>query len=465
MKQLVTKLIEFVQADDLAGVRQEIAAGADAYAQDKDGFTALQLAAMYGKTLVLRGLLEHPVDIRRSTANGWNPLPLALRYSRYDAASILLDAGADVNAPQPIGRIAPLKFAAGYGNAPMVQRLLELGADPLATDEQGETALDSARLNMEATPSRQAAYAQIVRLLEAAIRGDKITPITETKRDSDAPGDDFFDYWRENRVASMTLLDLHEDGALYYYESPYSCNVKVFVGVDSLIISYRLNGDRPEQVRAETRRLLDVLHGRRDPAGVMTQFYPNYAARRNPATGELKVANFRPGDWFGLTRLPLPVHWDQLPGDWPAAHRSRIANLVTERIRIAEQSDSYPVLNAFARALAAQSRYADAERILRRALAICEKTVGLDHEDFAFCVHSVGSSLAFQARYPEAEAMLRRALELWTRLRGPDDPNVASALGSIGSVLERSGNLSEAAVFKARAQEILTKIEHKPPER
>jgi tetratricopeptide (TPR) repeat protein len=353
-----------------------------------------------------------------------------------------LDAGADVNAPQPIGRIAPLKFAAGYGNAPMVQRLLELGADPHATDERGATALDAARHNMEGTPSRQAAYAQIVRLLEAAIRGAKSARATEVKPVSDAPGEDFFDYWRENRVASMTLLDLHEDGALYYYESPYSCTVWVFVGVESLLISYRIKGEGPEQVRAETRRLLDVLHGRGDPAGVMTQFYPNYAARRNAATGELKVANFRPGDWFGLTRLELPVHWDQLPGDWPAAHRSRIADLVTERIRIAEQSDSYPELNAFARALAAQSRYADAERILRRALVICEKTVGPEHEDAAFCVHSVGSALAFQARYPEAEAMFRRALELWTRLRGPDDPNVASALRSIGAVLERSSKLS-----------------------
>ncbi len=461
----MTKLIEFVRADDLAGVQQELAAGANAYAQDKNGFTALQHAAMFGKTRVLRRLLEHTVDIRRSTANDWNPLALALRYSHFDAAAVLLDAGADVNAPQPIGRVAPLKFAAGYGNAPMVQRLLELGADPHAMDERGATALDSARHNMEATPTRQAAYAQIVRLLEAAIRGAKGTPHAETKTDIDAPGDDFFDFWRENRVASMTLLDLHEDGALYYYESPYSCTVWVFVGVESLIISYRIKGDGPEQVRAEMRRLLDALHGRSDPAGVMTQFYPNYAARRNPATGELKVANFRPGDWFGLTRLPLPVHWDQLPGDWPAAHRSRIADLVTERIRIAEQADSFQTLNTFAHGLAGQSRYSDAERILRRALAICEKTVGPEHEDVASCVQSVGSTLAFQARYPEAEAMMRRALELWTRLRGPDDANVASALRSIGAVLERSGNLSEAAVFKARAQEILAKIEHQPPER
>jgi len=463
----VTKLIEFVRADDLAGVQQELTGGADAYAQDKDkdGFTALQLAAMFGKTRVLRTLLEHSVDIRRSTANDWNPLTLALRYSRFEAASILLDAGADVNAPQPIGRITPLMFAAGYGNAALVARLLALGADPRPKDEWGNTALDKAKLSMDATPSRQAAYAQIVGLLEAAIRGDKIAQDAGTTQASNAPGDDFFDYWRENRVASMTLLDLHDDGALYYYESPYSCTVWVFVSVDSLIISYRIKGDGPEQVRAETRRLLDALDGRGDPAGVVTQFYPDYAAHRNLATGELKVANFRPGDWFGLTRQPLPVHWDQLPGDWPAAYRSRIADLVTERIRIAEQADSFPTLNAFARALAAQSRYADAERILRRALAICEKTVGPEHEDVASCVQSVGATLAFQARYPEAEAMLRRALDLWTRLRGPDDPSVASALNTIGSVLERSGNPAEAKVLKARAQEILDKIEHKPPER
>jgi len=449
-----------VVRESITAITQLLAAGADPYAQDKHGFSALQLAAMFGKTRALRRLFEHSVDIRRSTANEWNPLALALRYSHFDAASTLLDAGADVNAPQPIGRITPLKFAAGYGNAPMVQRLLELGADPFATDEQGATALDSARFNMEATPSKQEAYAQIVRLLEAAIRGDKSTRDPETKRDSDAPGDDFFDYWRENRVASMTLLDLHEDGALYYYESPYSCTVWVFAGTDSLIISYQLKGGGPEQVRAETRRLLDVLHGRGDLVGLVTQGYPNYAARRNPATGELTVACFHPGDWFGLTRRPLPAHWAQLPRGWPEAHRPTIAELVPERIRIAEQSESFPLLDALGRALAAQSRHADAERIFRRALAICEKAVGPEHLDVASCVSSVGVALAFQARYPEAESMLRRALDLWIRLRGPDDPSVASTLNSIGAVLERTGNSSEAEALRARARGILNKIEH-----
>lgn len=452
----MTKLIELVRAGDLAGMQQELAAGANPYAPDKNGFSALQLAAMYGNTPALRSLLDHSVDIRRSTANGWNPLALALRYSHFDAATLLLDAGADVNAPQPLGGVTPLSFAATYGNAAMVQRLLERGADPRATDERGATALDTARLCMEGTPSRRAAYEQIVRRLEAADGREESPRDTLTKQDSGAPGEDFFAYWRENRVAAMTLVDLQADGGLYYYASPYHCTVWVFAGVDSLIISYLLKGDGPDQVRAEVRRLLGALHGRGDPGAWKDRGYPNYAARLDPGTGKLTVACFHPGDWYGLTRIePLPVHWDQLPAGWPDAYRSRLAELAAERIRLAESSGSFSILDSVGRALVRQSMHAQAERLYRRALAICEETVGAEHTDTASSLQAIGVTLAFQARYAEAEEMLRRALAAWILIRGPEHPYVASALNSIGGVLERQGNHSEANALRDRAKAIL----------
>ena len=153
-------------------IKQLLTAGAEPYAQDtKDGFTALQLAAHCGNALALRTLLDHDVEIPRSTAKDWNPLALALRHASYDAAEVLLDAGVDVNAPQPLGRVTPLSFAASYGNAAIVARLLALGADPHVKDRSGATALDTARRSMSTTPSRRTEYEEIVRRLEAAQTG------------------------------------------------------------------------------------------------------------------------------------------------------------------------------------------------------------------------------------------------------------------------------------------------------
>ena len=136
-------------------------------------------------------------------------------------------------------------------------------------------------------------------------------------------------------------------------------------------------------------------------------------------------------------------------------NRSRLAELAAERIRLAESSGSFSILDSVGRALVRQSMHAQAERLYRRALAICEETVGAEHTDTASSLQAIGVTLAFQARYAEAEEMLRRALAAWILIRGPEHPYVASALNSIGGVLERQGNLSEANALRDRAKAIL----------
>lgn len=165
----------FVLACDLDGMERALAAGADPYAIDENGYTALQIAAQFGKLPSLRYLLEIPVDIDRSSPNGWSPLILALRHNRADAAALLLDAGADVNSSQPIGGVTPLMLAANYGNFQLVQRLLQLGANFRAVDQSGTNALAMARNALDATPSQSEAYAMIVSALEAAIEGSTET--------------------------------------------------------------------------------------------------------------------------------------------------------------------------------------------------------------------------------------------------------------------------------------------------
>ncbi len=56
---------------------------------------------------------------------------------------LLLASGADVNGASKIG-MTPLMAAASGGRVSIIEQLLQQGADPLAKDRKGKTALDIA---------------------------------------------------------------------------------------------------------------------------------------------------------------------------------------------------------------------------------------------------------------------------------------------------------------------------------
>lgn len=75
--------------------------------------------------------------------------------------------------------------------------------------------------------------------------GNARKTIIMTSRNDDFTDAWFFDRWRGNRIASMTLVDSYEQECLYYYKSDYSCTVWVVAGADSLFIAYWLKGNGP----------------------------------------------------------------------------------------------------------------------------------------------------------------------------------------------------------------------------
>ena len=127
-------------------LRERLLDSADAVAAfSPDGFTALHLAAFFGKAEVARLLLEHGAGVDVYTRNPFanQPLHAAAAGRHIEVCRILIAAGADVNATQH-GGFTPLHEAAQHGDVEMVELFLSAEADPSLTTGDGETAADTA---------------------------------------------------------------------------------------------------------------------------------------------------------------------------------------------------------------------------------------------------------------------------------------------------------------------------------
>ena len=116
-----------------------------------EGFTPLALAAHFGHLEVMRLLIDRGADVNRMATHriGVTPLHAALFGRQVEAALLLIERGADVTLARGgsgwkrAGWTA-LHYAAGMGFSTLVQPLLDRGADPSSTDEEGKTPLDVA---------------------------------------------------------------------------------------------------------------------------------------------------------------------------------------------------------------------------------------------------------------------------------------------------------------------------------
>ena len=110
-----------------------------------DGFTALHLAAYFGKAEAARQLLDAGAAVNAISQNEMQVQPLhsAAAGRHHEVCRVLLTAGADVNATQQ-GGYAPLHAAAQHGDDELVELLLSAGADPAARIADGSTPADLA---------------------------------------------------------------------------------------------------------------------------------------------------------------------------------------------------------------------------------------------------------------------------------------------------------------------------------
>lgn len=110
-----------------------------------DGWTPLHLAAFFGALDAARLLIDSGAELQAISRNslGNTPLHAATAGGHSAIALLLIERGADVTVPDA-GRHTPLHIAAESGLIDVVKALLARGADPLAVDADDQTPLSRA---------------------------------------------------------------------------------------------------------------------------------------------------------------------------------------------------------------------------------------------------------------------------------------------------------------------------------
>jgi len=100
------------------------------------------------------------------------------------------------------------------------------------------------------------------------------------------------------------------------------------------------------------------------------------------------------------------------------------------------------------------NRLAEAEPLMRRALATDEQSFGDQHPKVAMGLNNLAELLRITNRQAEAEPLMRRALAIEGRCFGDQHPNVAICLNNLGLLLKGSNRLAEAEPLMRRQVEI-----------
>lgn len=132
-------LFAAVKKGDTATIRELFAQGVNPDAADKDGQTALMLAAEKNLLPVVEALMEHGAAVNAANRKGRTALRYAVTSEdKIAVLDTLLAHGADIHAADKDGQ-TPLFHAVHWGNLPAVRRLVASGAQINARDTAGWT--------------------------------------------------------------------------------------------------------------------------------------------------------------------------------------------------------------------------------------------------------------------------------------------------------------------------------------
>ena len=194
---------------------------------------------------------------------------------------------------------------------------------------------------------------------------------------------------------------------------------------------------------------------------------------RTPAAAALLVAVVAVG--CGATRAGLGVEegkpaitWrsqrDPVPDEADPREATRVAEARLRQVE-ARGDDDLGTAEALYELAVARRRVGDtaeAARLYRQALEICERVQGPDGADVATALNAIGTLDAAEGRYGDAAPALERALEIRRKVLGAEDPLTAQSMNNLALLRAAEGNTAAAEPLYLAALAILEKAEGPP---
>jgi uncharacterized caspase-like protein len=117
----------------------------------------------------------------------------------------------------------------------------------------------------------------------------------------------------------------------------------------------------------------------------------------------------------------------------------------------AEHPDIANTINSLARLYFAEKEYGKAEQMYKSSLELGEKTLGKENPQVISHVKDLADVLIAQKKFDDAEPLLKRALETDEKLFGEKSPQVASDFNSLANlyIKENKKNLADPLLTKA----------------
>ena len=105
----------------------------------------------------------------------------------------------------------------------------------------------------------------------------------------------------------------------------------------------------------------------------------------------------------------------------------------------AEHPDTATSYSNLASSLQTRGKYAQAQPLFEKALAIFRKVLGEDHPRTAGVCHNVASNLSVQGQYAQAQLLYEKSLTIRRQLMGEEDPATAQSYNSVAVTLMYQG--------------------------
>ena len=142
----MTALMDAVNANDPARVKELVQQGADVNALDDHGDAPLVIAAYKGYVGVLKLLLDSGADVKALDPEMHATALHAAAYAgRADAARLLIQHGIDIDRQGPVNGYTALHDAIWQNNVATAKVIIDAGANLHLKSNAGETPLDLAR--------------------------------------------------------------------------------------------------------------------------------------------------------------------------------------------------------------------------------------------------------------------------------------------------------------------------------